>query len=801
MSEHLQGDSLERRPSRFSRGHGVALAGLVATVFLYYFDYLTGKAFIWEDALGQYYPSANYFSTAIAEGRFPFWLPGLLDGMPFYTDLQAAIYYPLTWLLVPFAGHGLLPALVYQWYIVGHILLGGGFMYAYLKHHRLAPLACLLGAVIFCFAGFGALRVIHIPMLQVYAWLPLQLLLVDKVVRTRKAKYHAALTVLILLSLLAGFPQTTLYDSCLLIAYWLYRRRQVLAEEAPRTVLQIGQQLGGECLRVAGLFASVLLLAAIQWVPTLEHWRLSPREQWGFQDLARGSMPVPYLIQFVAPNFFGVSTDDRSTTTFWGYEMDAKHPALPGYAGAWQYWEFGAYAGQLSLLALAALAFHRRQFRNTPVPILLVVWVLAAWFMLGRYGGLFQALYHFVPGMSLFRTPSRMASVVDFCSAALVAFFVDAQTRGNAPRLGKPLAGVLILYAAGCACYFAWGTQMFPELRQAARAAFANQQIMISILLFVGTAICLPGMRPHIPSQLRVLSGTALVMLTCADLYHAYGVFHKGHDDPRECYFRNSWIASEHLNLVRKDGPMRLVQFLDGHRRAFVLDQSLPLLMRDLETTRGYVDLVSRYKARFWQLTNQTAKLDLQNVGTVLQRDSAMGETSSLRYHCLPRLGFYASVRRYRSDDEILQELDSGKLNYRGIAAVDAGDLGSALPEASDHAAAASFNLQLRRNSPENYQINYSVDSPGILFVSESYYPGWEAVDAQGKPLQIVRTFVAFKGIVIPRAGQGRITVRFLPRSFLLGAGISATTAVLLGLLCAALIRRERRTSTLSVSA
>jgi len=191
-------------------GHWLAPLTLVALVCLYYFDYLLGRVFIWEDLLRQYYPTANYFCTSIRAGHFPFWQPGLMNGVPFYTDLQVGLYYPFTWLLVLFVRDGTLPVLVFQWYIVLHFCLGGLGLYAFLKHHRLSPVACLVGSIIFCFAGFSALHVIHLPMVEAYAWLPIQFLLVDKIVTTRRAKYYAWLTLAILLSLLAGFPQTVL---------------------------------------------------------------------------------------------------------------------------------------------------------------------------------------------------------------------------------------------------------------------------------------------------------------------------------------------------------------------------------------------------------------------------------------------------------------------------------------------------------------------------------------------------------------------------------------------------------------
>ena len=64
-----------------------------------------------------------------------------------------------------------------------------------------------------------------------------------------------------------------------------------------------------------------------------------------------------------------------------------------------------------------------------------------------------------------------------------------------------------------------------------------------------------------------------------------------------------------------------------------------------------------------------------------------------------------------------------------------------------------------------------------MLFVSESFYPGWEVVDGKAR---IIEVFGAFKGIVIERAGAGTLTVRFFPFLFRLGLWLSAMTALLI---------------------
>lgn len=774
-------------------GHWIGFAALAVAVVLFYFDYLTGRVFLWEDLLRWYYPAVNYFCTSVADGHFPFWLPGIMSGVPLYTDLQTAVYYPFVWLMTPFASAERLSFVVYQWYMVLHLLMGGGFMYLFLKHHRLNPLACFLGAVVFCFAGFSSLHIIHFPMLQVYTWLPLQMLFVDLAVTTRKAKYYAMLTVALLLSFFAGFPQTLMYQCYLLVAYWLFRRYRALPADQPRTALSVGKALGAESLRIAGVFASVLLLGAILLLPALENWRLSVREDFGFAESARQSMPGRYLLHFLVPNFFGVSNDQGVGVPFWGYNPSVLEirTVRPGY---WEYWDFGGYAGQLALLALVVVLAYRRRFRDTPVFFFALCWLLALWFMLGRHGGLFNVLYHVMPGVALFRSPCRMACVADFCAAVLAAFFVNSLSQEESPRFGKPVLALAGVYLVGLAGLLTFGEQLFPELRDTARAVFAQQQTLISAAVFAGTALCLWGLRGRLGTRWSMLCGGGLAVLTCADFFHAFVVFHRGGSDPNVYYADSYSIIKTYRNCVQKSGPMRFTQRVDGKYAEFLMDANTPLLHKDMESTRGYLTFELSRKAAFNQITNDTALLDIKNVGFLTSFDSAKKQaTWTTRASSLPRVKFYTAVAPYPSDEEILRDLQSGALDYRNVVAVRSDELGDALPAVMRRLELIPSEARFTRINAECYVIQYIANAPGILFVSEAYFPGWEALDELNRPLRIIPAFTAFKGIVIPEAGTGTVTVRFRPRIFFRSALISGASALLLGALYFILIRREKR--------
>jgi uncharacterized membrane protein YfhO len=78
-------------------------------------------------------------------------------------------------------------------------------------------------------------------------------------------------------------------------------------------------------------------------------------------------------------------------------------------------------------------------------------------------------------------------------------------------------------------------------------------------------------------------------------------------------------------------------------------------------------------------------------------------------------------------------------------------------------------------------------DSPGLLVLSEVFYPGWRC-EVDGIPARIYRADGILRGIWIGR-GLHRITMRYSPNSVRWGAFLSVFT--LGGILLWALVRRE----------
>lgn len=98
---------------------------------------------------------------------------------------------------------------------------------------------------------------------------------------------------------------------------------------------------------------------------------------------------------------------------------------------------------------------------------------------------------------------------------------------------------------------------------------------------------------------------------------------------------------------------------------------------------------------------------------------------------------------------------------------------------------------------PDRVVIEAEIERPGLLVVADAYYPGWKATvqtnDGEPQVSKIYRTNRMMRGIVLDSVGKHRITFRYQPWSFYLGAVISVlTTGGVLVVVIVTNVRRRR---------
>ncbi|HPA19390.1 MAG TPA: hypothetical protein PLU30_16710 [Verrucomicrobiae bacterium] len=771
-------------PGRPLRRWWGALA-VAACVALFYYDWLLGRAFIWEDLVYQWYPALSHLGEALRQGRMPLWNPGLRCGMPFFSDVQTGVFYPPHWLSVLFVEGGRVPWLAYQWYLVAHVLVAGLGTFLLLREQGRLPAAAAVGGVTFSLSGFMAMQVTHAPFLLAYSWMPAGLFCVRRFVNGGGATALLGIWLAVTLSFLAGCPQMTLYGSLLVAAYWAFEARRTAPPGAGWRVLR------GTAIRVVLVFALVLMVGAPVLLPSLADWGGSGRSTYTFAQIADSSVPWYYLSTLVFPNFFGIANGSGEGVAFWGVNRDSIEFQTWKMA-PWQYWESAGYAGQLAVLGLAVALLGWGAWRSRPEVRFFAVWALfCLWFMLGRYGGLFQVLYSAVPGLGMFRGPSRMSCGLDLAMAVLAANLVDGVLRGESVALVQKVARWAFFGCLGFLVLFlAVGQGWAKGLKEPANFdnagfAIARAVAICGVLLWWVRDVARGGRAFG-----GVLASALPVLVAFADLYLAHAHFHRGRQNPAEYYADRMGIVPRIREMQRTEGPFRFVQMREGRlSEEVVFPRNAAYVYPGLEVPEGYVTFTPKRIGEFHAMKNESAKLDIMNarlLANVQEGRLVLG----MNTNALPRAKVYYAREEFGSWPEMLAALEAGRLDYRnrlGLVKGESGDISGILAGGAEVPAPVS----IERVTPERMRLRTRMAAPGAIFVSQTYYSGWRARDASGRELRVVPGFGAFTAILVPSAGDADIAFEYHPRELVAGVGLSLIGAAGVGALWWVLRRRE----------
>jgi len=350
-------------------------------------DYPNGvpfKNFLITDPVRQQIPWKSLAISLEKQLDLPLWNPYSFAGTPLLANFQSAPFYPLNlfFFILPFD-------LAWSFLILLEPLLGGIFLYAYLKNLKLKKIASLLGSVTFVFSGFFMVWLEWGTVDHTLLWLPLILLSADKIIDTKK-KFAWLLVFALSMSssFLAGHLQIFFY---LFLVSFFYILSRIIQKKQYKQILYFS--IG---------FAVFAVLTCIQWFPTIKFILLSARGlDQNYLQNPGWFIPWQNLIQFIFPDFFG-------------------NPATLNYWGVWNYAEFVGYVGIFPLIMAIYALFFRRDKKTLFFGL---VFFTSLIFALPT----FLAKLPFVLGIPFISSsqPTRLLAITDFSLAVLAAFGFD----------------------------------------------------------------------------------------------------------------------------------------------------------------------------------------------------------------------------------------------------------------------------------------------------------------------------------------------------------------------------------------
>jgi hypothetical protein len=172
---------------------------------------------------------------------------------------------------------------------------------------------------------------------------------------------------------------------------------------------------------------------------------------------------------------------------------------------------------------------------------------------------------------------------------------------------------------------------------------------------------------------------------------------------------------------------------------------------------------------RKWQLLNVLYVLDERDLnGTGLR---LVHEEGGLKLYEVsdpfPHAWVVHEVQAVDNEEEAYALLNRDDFDLRRSAAV------SDAPH-FDLQTAEGATARVIESAPNSFVVQADLPAPGLLILSEIYYPGWKAT-VDGQPAPLLRTDIILRGVPVP-AGSHRVELHYAPQSFSLGALISGLT-------------------------
>lgn len=304
-----------------------------AFTWLFFAEYLSPfrRVHIPFDLEGYHYPLVDYAFQSLKQGRFPEWDWSIYSGVSFVGNMQAALFYPPTWLLfLANAGREHVSYVSLETFVILHVWIGCLLCFYWLQSREMTTFASVAGAQVFAFSGYVCLQLQHQGLITAFAWFPLAAWGIDDASRRRSWWPSWKLVVASALVFFTGYPPMWIVFAVAITAYAIgsLERWTMVA-----TVLGL---------------AGSLLLAMVQILPAWEAARFMQLDE----SYGAGLKDLPFFLSYVLPNYFNFGLNVPVGTN---PGMEYLYLGAPGLAGILLAIRFGVFRKALpALMALSA---------------------------------------------------------------------------------------------------------------------------------------------------------------------------------------------------------------------------------------------------------------------------------------------------------------------------------------------------------------------------------------------------------------------------------------------------------------
>jgi hypothetical protein len=765
---------------RITRKHdATALAVLV--IMLAWFNHemiLTGRIPFFRDLGLMFYPMRFSLAESLKSWELPLWNRHIGMGFPLMANVQSEVFYLPNVFFLTLSFFSAIRAI-----FIFHYLVAGIGAYVLCRKWGHDSYLAIVGALLFTLGGTIVSLSNLLNHFQAAVWLPWVIFFWERCLERQSWKNVIALAAVLLMQFLAGSPE-----------FYAMSMGLVFLDALRLRSLGSGPSYARILLLLLAVNLLTLSLAMVQVLPALELLRES-----------RTKFPLPLQLA----SSWSLRPSQLLNLFFLDREVAPERlngmeilfePSLPFFVSY--------YMGAMALIGLSLWSYYASWKEKG---LLLAVIIISLTLAFGEYTPLFAVLFHHVPGFGLFRFPEKFffmayAVLIYVALRGISAFMEYAPSAPRVPLL--ILSGISLVFLSLYLVFQIDISLLGRLISEVTQAPFLSDSTslkasfsLLSIERQLALTLAIIGLLVlKSRNVIRVgLFNALIVSVVFFDLHSAHESYqyllkpdfiyrnHKilprpGPEPYRIFYYPGaSNLHPSYYTLLKKPSfaefnSLAFTNVLPNTGLFYGFDymQELDALIRwpyNLFLAVGnrlpYDKLINllgalnvRYLYSFQPLPGS------KNVNLQEQFE----EYSSWLYRIdrvVPRTYVVSQAEEEKDPVKILRKLADAQFDPLSRVLLD---------QPVSFPRTDKFHGQARITAYKNQSviIRASLNSPAVLVLADSYYPGWQAY-VDGKQQKILRANLFFRAVVLSQ-GEHTVEFRYEPRSFTIGLAISLTT-------------------------
>jgi hypothetical protein len=719
------------------------------------------------DTLRQLYPWKTMVVEALQHGQLPLWNPYSFSGAPLLANFQSAALYPLNVLYL------VMPQ-VNAWAVTVFLQVCLAFIFTYLYTRKigLSKFGSMFSAIGYGGSSFMTVWLEYNTVGQVILWLPAVLLSLEYLQQNITARWFILGVIALTMALTAGHPQVFgyLYVFSFVYAIWLIKR---------------GGKSRMDTLVLWLLFFLLPLgIASVQLLPGLELIQHAARSDHDYTMLVHKILIQPWqLIMMIIPDFFG-------------------NPASRNY------YLSDTYVGKMTGIGLIPFLFalySLRERKNRKSYSTLFLMTAIVTLVLSTNNPVTASLYLLPIPFFSSSSPTLSMFLFSFSLALLSGIGVDYFMKSSGAKkhlVHLVLPGAVFFIVCWVVTLTVWKLQLFGVTPEHAMISLRNLLVPTMLFLVMCAVMALVWMRP----RLRTAILFALFFLSFGESFRAFQKFNPF--VTQELVFPEATIISKLQNISEHNrfygyGSAGIQANFASQYKLFSPEGYDPLYPRHYgefihasadgnlpgtfsQRTRSDAFIASGeftnniYTMRIIDTLGVKYILDRIENGSTEKtfpsdRFSFVSEENGWKIfenkRAIPRAFFAYGQMTYTDQSDFEKKFFSTHFDPQKIILMEEAVAGVAAPS-------PQAEVQIQSFQPERVVIKTVNDVSSLLYVSDTYYPGWKA-RVDGKEMPIYKANYAFRAIAVP-AGKHSVVFSYEPRSLTYGIGISLISIVVL---------------------